>query len=134
VVRRRLTAADFQSTNEAHMKLVRNMGITIVTLPDGRVQLLHTHRNARSPEDGEEGLLFMQVCQPLLLLLPLVLLLPLSMQEMIDLSKQQTSQPESPPKLVTFTAPGLAEQGLQAGPAQFGTDLTDGRKVGPFWI
>ena len=61
VVQRKLTASEFQSTNEAHLKLVRNMGITIVTLPDGRVQLLHTHANARC-----------------LLLLPLVSLLLLT--------------------------------------------------------
>ena len=84
------------------------MGITIVTLPDGRVQLLHTHANARSSEDGEEGLMFMQ--------------------EMIDMSKQQASQPESPPKLVTFDVGGSSKQ-LQAGPAQFGTDLSGGKKV-----
>jgi len=108
MMERKLTAAQFQSTNEEHLKLVRNMGITIVTLPDGRVQLLHTHANARSPEDGEEGLLFMQ--------------------EMIDLSKQQASQPESPPKMVTFKVGGRQHQ-FQAGPAQFGTDLTGGVKV-----
>ena len=107
-IQRKLTAAEFQSTNEAHLKLIRNMGITIVTLPDGRVQLLHTHANARNSEDGEEGLMFMQ--------------------EMIDMSKQQASQPESPPKLVTFKIGGSSKQ-LQAGPAQFGTDLADGRKV-----
>ena len=107
-IQRKLTAAEFQSTNEAHLKLIRNMGITIVTLPDGRVQLLHTHANARNSEDGEEGLMFMQ--------------------EMIDMSKQQASQPESPPKLVTFKIGGSSKQ-LQAGPAQFGTDLADGKKV-----
>jgi len=105
---RKLTAQQFQSTNEEHLKLVRNMGITIVTLPDGRVQLLHTHANARSPEDGEEGLLFMQ--------------------EMIDLSKQQASQPESPPKMVTFKVNGKQHQ-FQAGPAQFGTELSGGVQV-----
>lgn len=107
-IQRKLTAVEFQSTNEAHLKLIRNMGITIVTLPDGRVQLLHTHANARSSEDGEEGLMFMQ--------------------EMIDMSKQQASQPESPPKLVTFDVGGSSKQ-LQAGPAQFGTDLSGGKKV-----
>lgn len=50
------------------------------------------------------------------------------MQEMIDMSKQQASQPESPPKLVTFDVGGSSKQ-LQAGPAQFGTDLSGGKKV-----
>ena len=111
-IQRKLTAAEFQSTNEAHLKLIRNMGITIVTLPDGRVQLLHTHANARSSEDGEEGLMFMQ--------------------EMIDMSKQQASQPESPPKLVTLKVGDSSKQ-LQAGPAQFGTDLSGGKKVHTLW-
>ena len=112
-IQRKLTAAEFQSTNEAHLKLIRNMGITIVTLPDGRVQLLHTHANARSSEDGEEGLMFMQ--------------------EMIDMSKQQASQPESPPKLVTFKVGGSSKQ-LQAGPAQYGTDLSGGKKVSKNYV
>ncbi len=36
------------------------MGITLVSLPDGRVQLLHTPAAAASQRDGREGLLFMQ--------------------------------------------------------------------------
>ena len=60
VIKRKLTAAEFQSTSESHQKVVRDMGITIIKLPDGRVQLLHTFANAKTPEDGEEGLLFMQ--------------------------------------------------------------------------
>lgn len=34
-----------QSSNEEHMKLVNDMGITVATLADGRVQLLHTFSN-----------------------------------------------------------------------------------------
>ena len=60
VIKRKLTAGEFQSTSEEHQKLVRDMGITIIKLPDGRVQLLHTFANAKTPADGEEGLLFMQ--------------------------------------------------------------------------
>ena len=60
VIKRKLTAGEFQSTSEDHQKLVRDMGITIIKLPDGRVQLLHTFANAKTPEDGEEGLMFMQ--------------------------------------------------------------------------
>ena len=39
---RKLYASDFQSSNSAHLELVKNMGITIINLPDGRVQLLHS--------------------------------------------------------------------------------------------
>ena len=88
---RKLLASQFQSGNPKHMDLIRDMGISIVSLPDGRVQLLHNYANvsfitnlrvkffyekfdfqAASPNDGEEGLLFMQ--------------------EMIELSKQQVKK------------------------------------------
>ena len=42
---RKLHASDFQSNNEEHLELVKNMGINIISLPDGRVQLLHTLSN-----------------------------------------------------------------------------------------
>jgi len=107
---RRLNAAEFQSNNEAHLQLVKEMGISIVRLPDGRVQLLHTAASAVSSQAGEEGLLFMQ--------------------EMIELSRQQTSPaPDSPPKLVTFPGPAGTRLGLQAGPAQFGPELLGGHTV-----
>jgi len=108
VLKRKLTAPEFQSTSEEHLKLVRDMGITIITLPDGRVQLLHTFANAKTPDDGEEGLMFMQ--------------------EMIDLSKHQATNTESPPKQVSFEIDGQTHR-LQAGPAQFGKDLQGGMKV-----
>merc|ERR1719384_2788356 len=50
------------------------------------------------------------------------------MQEMIDLSKHQASNTESPPKLVSFTLDGQKHK-LQAGPAQFGKDLKNGLTV-----
>jgi len=108
IITRKLTASQFQTGNEEHMKLVKDMGITIISLPDGRVQLLHTFANAKSPDDAEEGLLFMQ--------------------EMIELSKQQASQAESPPKLLTYFIDGVGAV-LQAGPAQFGKELINGVKV-----
>jgi len=108
IITRKLTAQQFQTGNEQHMKLVKDMGITIISLPDGRVQLLHTFANAKSPEDAEEGLLFMQ--------------------EMIELSKQQATQAESPPKLLTYFIDGVGTV-LQAGPAQFGKELINGVKV-----
>jgi hypothetical protein len=35
----------FQASNEEHMRLVNEMGITVDILSDGRVQLLHTFSN-----------------------------------------------------------------------------------------
>ncbi|CAK1555009.1 unnamed protein product [Leptosia nina] len=37
-----------------------DMGISVLTLPDGRVQLLYTTNTAKSPKDAAEGLTFMQ--------------------------------------------------------------------------
>lgn len=42
---RKLYASDFQSNNEEHLLLVKEMGISIINLPDGRVQLLHSLSN-----------------------------------------------------------------------------------------
>ena len=49
LIKRKLMGADFQSNNDAHLKLVKDMGITIIALSDGRVQLLHTFANVRDP-------------------------------------------------------------------------------------
>lgn len=41
--RRKLTAAEFSASNLNHLKLIKDMGINILALSDGRVQLLHTY-------------------------------------------------------------------------------------------
>lgn len=69
---------------------------------------------AKSSDDAEEGLLFMQ--------------------EMIELSKLQQEQPENPPRLVTFdhySDEKLISTVMQAGPAQFGLDLKGDTEV---WV
>lgn len=61
---------------------------------------------AKSSDDAEEGLLFMQ--------------------EMIELSKLQQEQPENPPRVVSFQQEIDGQSvitTIQAGPAQFGLDL-----------
>merc|ERR1719391_679023 len=78
IIKRRILAADFQSSNPVHLQLIKEMGINLMSLPDGRVQLLHTFANAATQEDAEEGLLFMQ--------------------EMMELSTTQNHQTDSPPK------------------------------------
>lgn len=84
-------------------------------LPDGRVQLLHSYSTAQSTEDAEEGLLFMQ--------------------EMVEISRSTSSQPDNPPRIVSFrrrqadgTTAG-SDTILKAGPAQFGLDLKGDVKV-----
>lgn len=102
------------------MKLLRDMGITIVGLPDGRVQLLHSYAQAKTGDDAEEGLLFMQ--------------------EMVEISRSASSQPDNPPRVVVFRRRGARGTPsssssssqrvvLKAGPAQFGLDLKDDVQV-----
>ncbi|XP_021917509.1 ER degradation-enhancing alpha-mannosidase-like protein 3 isoform X2 [Zootermopsis nevadensis] len=104
---RHLHASEFQAGNPDHMRMVKDMGISILTLPDGRVQLLHTFANARTPTDAEEGLLFMQ--------------------EMVELAKMQSQQPDTP-QAVAFmvqSAGGVEDKQvvISAGPAHFGREL-----------
>lgn len=40
--KRRLTAAEFQVSNLNHLKMIKDMGINIIALNDGRIQLLHS--------------------------------------------------------------------------------------------
>ena len=98
------------------MKLLRDMGITIVGLPDWRVQLLHSYSQAKTTDDAEEGLLFMQ--------------------EMVEISRSASSQPDNPPRSVTFQTQradgSMRDVALKAGPAQFGLDLKDDVKVHNF--
>lgn len=42
ISRRRLIASEFSASNFDHLKMIKDMGINIVALNDGRVQLLHT--------------------------------------------------------------------------------------------
>ncbi|KAL6443356.1 hypothetical protein ACFW04_002909 [Cataglyphis niger] len=111
-IKRRLSASQFQANNLEHLKILSDMGITTLTLADGRIQLLHTFSNAKTTQDSEEGLLFMQ--------------------EMVELSKMQMQQPETKPQTVTFTRPKtnpLEKVTLLAGPAQFGHELQHFDKI-----
>ncbi len=82
-------------------------------LADGRVQLLHSYSTAQTTEDAEEGLLFMQ--------------------EMVEISRSTSSQPDNPPRIVAFQSRKpdgtLSDTVLKAGPAQFGLELKDDVKV-----
>lgn len=42
---KRLRAADFQASNADHLRTVYDMGITMVSLGEGKVQLLHSFYN-----------------------------------------------------------------------------------------
>lgn len=45
--KRKLTAGEFSAANIKHLKLLKDMGINIIALSDGRVQLLHTYSSVR---------------------------------------------------------------------------------------
>nr|XP_023014026.1 ER degradation-enhancing alpha-mannosidase-like protein 3 isoform X1 [Leptinotarsa decemlineata]XP_023014028.1 ER degradation-enhancing alpha-mannosidase-like protein 3 isoform X2 [Leptinotarsa decemlineata] len=111
--KRRLSATEFSAANLNHLKVIKDMGINIIALNDGRVQLLHSFSSARTAADAEEGLIFMQ--------------------EMVELSKLQAQQPE--PISQAVTVPMKDQKGeehtivMQAGPSQFGKNLQDGQKI-----
>ncbi|XP_055639386.1 ER degradation-enhancing alpha-mannosidase-like protein 3 [Toxorhynchites rutilus septentrionalis] len=100
---KRLRAADFQASNADHLRTVHDMGITMVSLGEGKVQLLHSFYNAKSPEDAERGLIFMQ--------------------EMVELSKSNAI-PKTQLQCVSFRRSGKEMQTLKAGPSHFGPELT----------
>jgi mannosidase alpha-like ER degradation enhancer 3 len=105
----KLKASEFSASNKEHLDIVQQLGVTVVVLSDGRVQLVHNSAAAASHEDAEEGAQFMQ--------------------EMIALSKQQMIQNEQKLRAVSFTLPKskgsnlMVKMVLSAGPAQFGLDL-----------
>ncbi|KAJ8971899.1 hypothetical protein NQ317_010968 [Molorchus minor] len=108
-----LQLLNFSAANIIHLKMIKDMGINIIAVSDGRVQLLHTFSAARSTADAEEGLLFMQ--------------------DMVELSKLQAQQPEPTAQAVTvFVKDHLGQEEtivMRAGPAQFGINLKDHQKV-----
>ncbi|XP_059621126.1 ER degradation-enhancing alpha-mannosidase-like protein 3 [Phlebotomus argentipes] len=106
---KRLRAQDFQVSNADHLRTVYDMGITMVSLGEGKVQLLHSFYNAKSPEDAERGLVFMQ--------------------EMVELSKQQAASPTMQLQAVFFKKPDGSYEILKAGPSHFSPELTDDQSV-----
>ncbi|KAG8228156.1 hypothetical protein J437_LFUL002810 [Ladona fulva] len=45
-MRRKLRASEYQAGNQDHTRIINDMGITVITLPDGRVQLVHNMGSA----------------------------------------------------------------------------------------
>ncbi|XP_055849200.1 ER degradation-enhancing alpha-mannosidase-like protein 3 isoform X1 [Episyrphus balteatus] len=101
---KRLRALDFQASNADHLRAVYDMGITMVSLGDGKVRLFHSFYNAKSPEDGEMGLLFMQ--------------------EMLELTKLQSLNQLAQLQAVAFKPDDSEEwTALMAGPSHFSPEL-----------
>nr|XP_033772037.1 ER degradation-enhancing alpha-mannosidase-like protein 3 isoform X2 [Geotrypetes seraphini] len=100
-----LRARDFMASNPEHLNLLKKMGVSLIHLKDGRVQLVQHANQAASSMDAEDGLRFMQ--------------------EMIELSSQQQKEQQLPPRAVQIVShPYFGRVVLTAGPAQFGMDLS----------
>ncbi|XP_030061482.1 ER degradation-enhancing alpha-mannosidase-like protein 3 [Microcaecilia unicolor] len=100
-----LRARDFMASNPDHLDLLKKMGVSLIHLKDGRVQLVQHANQAASSMDAEDGLRFMQ--------------------EMIELSSQQQKEQQLPPRAVQIVShPFFGRVVLTAGPAQFGMDLS----------
>ncbi|KAM9324523.1 ER degradation-enhancing alpha-mannosidase-like protein 3 [Gastrophryne carolinensis] len=100
-----LRARDFMASNPEHLNILKKMGVSLIHLKDGRVQLVQHANQAASSVDAEDGLRFMQ--------------------EMIELSSQQQKEQQLPPRAVQIVShPFYGRVVLTAGPAQFGMDLS----------
>ncbi|XP_041705013.1 ER degradation-enhancing alpha-mannosidase-like protein 3 isoform X3 [Coregonus clupeaformis] len=99
-----LRAQDFMANNPDHLELLRRMGVSLIHLKDGRVQLVQHATQAVSAVAAEDGMRFMQ--------------------EMMELSSQQQKE-QLPPRAVQIVShPFSGRVVLTSGPAQFGTDLS----------
>ncbi|XP_077308788.1 ER degradation-enhancing alpha-mannosidase-like protein 3 isoform X2 [Lithobates pipiens] len=100
-----LRARDFMASNPEHLAILKKMGVSLIHLKDGRVQLVQHANQAATSVDAEDGLRFMQ--------------------EMIELSSQQQKEQQLPPRAVQIVShPFYGRVVLTAGPAQFGMDLS----------
>ncbi|XP_073823293.1 ER degradation enhancer, mannosidase alpha-like 2 isoform X2 [Musca autumnalis] len=95
---KRLRALDFQASNADHLRAVYDMGITMVSLGDGK---------AKSPEEGEMGLQFMQ--------------------EMLELTKLQSLNQLAQLQAVAYPLDDKSNEwtALMAGPSHFSPELTE---------
>ncbi|CAL8308919.1 unnamed protein product [Lota lota] len=99
-----LRAQDFMANNPEHLELLRRMGVSLIHLKDGRVQLVQHATQAVSAVAAEDGMRFMQ--------------------EMMELSSQQQKEQLPPRAIQIVSHPYFGRVVLTAGPAQFGIDLS----------
>uniref|UniRef100_A0A4W4GHD5 alpha-1,2-Mannosidase n=1 Tax=Electrophorus electricus TaxID=8005 RepID=A0A4W4GHD5_ELEEL len=99
-----LRAQDFMANSPEHLELLRRMGVSLIHLKDGRVQLVQHASQAVSAVAAEDGMRFMQ--------------------EMMELSSQQQKEQLPPRAVQIISHPFLGRVVLTAGPAQFGMDLS----------
>ncbi|KAF4072634.1 hypothetical protein AMELA_G00265300 [Ameiurus melas] len=99
-----LRAQDFMANSPEHLELLKRMGVTLIHLKDGRVQLVQHASQAVSAVAAEDGMRFMQ--------------------EMMELSSQQQKEQLPPRAVQIISHPFFGRVVLTAGPAQFGLDLS----------
>ncbi|XP_055925228.1 ER degradation-enhancing alpha-mannosidase-like protein 3 isoform X2 [Argiope bruennichi] len=99
---RTLHASEFQGTNKDHLEAVKKMGITVIKLPDGRIQMIHNVSMAESPERAQEGIMFMQ--------------------ELVEQSRAPNYMEEYQ-TVFYYTRDTKNRKLLQACPAKFGLDV-----------
>lgn len=105
-----LRAQDFVVGRTDHINILKKMGISLSSTPDGRVQLIHKTNEAFNYDDAEMGILFMT--------------------DMLEHSKNtdfrlKTADTEEyrPLYVILLSNPSNGSQSYQAGPAQFGIKL-----------
>lgn len=157
-----LRAQDFMANNPEHLELLRRMGVSLIHLKDGRVQLVQ-HASQVEPADCPVPVMLkgfvLWKCFPMYLRCSLGLwsssvlrhFLLFScwqavssvaaedgvrfMQEMMELSSQQQKEQLPPRAIQIISHPFFGRVVLTAGPAQFGTDLSKSSTgVGPLLV
>lgn len=131
-----------QASNAEHLKSVLDMGITMVTLGEGKVQLLHSFynvsraRNSSNALDNDfrmfrmvgpmSGIFFIGIFYSI----PTQAKTPLDaergllfMQEMMELTKQPTVNIPTELQAVFFRKPDKSYEILMAGPSHFSPEL-----------
>lgn len=106
---RKIYAKDFNINNQKHLNLLVDFGIKILKEANGKVQLQHQSTEAKTKEDAEEGILFMQ--------------------EMIQISKEREDDMQG--RVVKLTSsPFHGNKEFKGGYAQFGFDLNKNAIMG----
>ncbi|PRD27241.1 UNVERIFIED_CONTAM: edem3 [Trichonephila clavipes] len=99
---RTLHASEFQGNNKDHIEAVKRMGITVLKLSDGRIQMIHNVSMAESSDRAQEGIMFMQ--------------------ELVEQSRAP-HYIEEYQTVYYYTPEAKNRKILQACPAKFGNDI-----------
>ncbi|XP_072421646.1 ER degradation-enhancing alpha-mannosidase-like protein 3 isoform X1 [Chiloscyllium punctatum] len=99
-----LHTKDFVASGMDHLEILKQMGFSIVSTNDGRIQLTHTPDQATSSQSGQHGLKFFA--------------------EIIELAQAQARGEMTSFAVQIISPPFLGQVVLAAGPAHFGMDLS----------